>query len=60
MEETPKLKTKLIFRFNVDDIEFDNLDFLSGDPKEKTDKEIRIIERRVSRDSRKKSNPKLF
>jgi hypothetical protein len=60
MEETPKLKTKLIFRFNIDDIEFDNLDFLSGDPKEKTDKEIRIIERRVSRDSRKKSNPKLF
>lgn len=60
MEKEPKLKTKLTFRFNTEDLEFGDLDFLSDDPKEKTDREIRIIGRNIKKDPRKKENPKLF
>ena len=57
MEKEPKLKTKLDFKFNIDDLEIPVLDFLSEDPAEKTD-EIRIIKKR--RKTRKKSTTKLF
>lgn len=60
MEKEPKLKTKLSFRFNTEDLEFGDLDFLSDDPIEKTNKEIRIMMKNIRKDPRKRENPKLF
>lgn len=57
MDKEPKLKTELKFTFNIENMEFDDLDFLSDDPKEKTDKEIKIVKKEKSR---RKSSPKLF
>ena len=59
MEKEPKLKTKLEFHFNVDDLELEipEMSFISDDPIEKKT-EITIIKKK--KNSSRKSNPKLF
>jgi len=57
MEKEPKLKTKLEFHFNTDDMEVPILDFLSEDP-ESTKQDIRTV-KKVKKQGRK-PNPKLF
>lgn len=42
MDKEIKLRTKLEFRFNADDLEMPEMDFLSDDPKEKDIEEIHI------------------
>ena len=58
MEKEPKLKTKLDFRFNTDDLEMPVMDFLSEDPAEKILEEIHIHQKIKS--TRKKQTQKLF
>lgn len=58
MNKEIKLKTKLEFRFNADDLEMPVMDFLSDDPKEKSPEEIRIHQK--IKKTRKKNNQYLF
>ena len=52
------LRTKLKFRFGVDDLEIPEMTFESDEPKEKEGENIQVIKK--PRKSRKKSNEKLF
>jgi len=58
MNKEVKLKTKLEFRFNADDLEMPLMDFLSDDPKEKSPEEIRIHQK--TKKTRKKKSKDLF
>ena len=58
MEKKPKLKTKLNFHFNTEDMEVPELDFLAEDPKEKVE-EIKILKKK-KRYGSKRINPRLF
>lgn len=61
MEKKPKLKTKLNFHFNTEDMEVPLLDFLVGDPIEKN-KEIKVFKKSKKKKYgfKRKSNTLLF
>ena len=52
------LRTKLKFRFGVDDLEIPEMTFESDEPKEKEGGNIQVVKK--PRRSRKKSSEKLF
>ena len=57
MDKEPKLKTKLDFRFNTDDMEVPEMGFIIEDPLEDIPTEIRVLEKK--RPTRK-TTKKLF
>ena len=52
------LRTKLKFRFGIDDLEIPEMNFESEEPEEKEGKDIKVVKK--PRRSRKKSSEKLF
>ena len=58
MEREPKLKTKLEFRFNSDELDMPLMNFLSEDPVEKFPNEIRIHQK--IKNIKKKQSQNLF
>jgi len=48
------LKTKLDFKFDVDDIEIPELNFESDDPKPKEETKIKTVSKKKKRDSKQK------
>ena len=58
MTKEPKLKTKLDFIFNIDDLELPDMDFLVEDPIEKIPTDIRILEKQKPKG--RKTTKKLF
>ena len=61
MEKEPKLKTKLNFRFDIEEMEGTEFDFLFKEPKEKV-KKIKIFkkDKKKKYESKRKSNSELF
>lgn len=57
MDKEPKLKTKLEFRFNIEDLVVPEMDFIVEDPVEEIPKDIKILERKKRSDKKTK---KLF
>ena len=53
----PGLRTKLNFRFNTEDMEFPDMDFLVEDPVDEK-KEIKVVKKKRRRN--KKENKNLF
>ena len=58
MTKEPKLKTKLDFVFNIEDLELPDMDFLAEDPVEEIPTDIRILE--IKRPKGSKTTKKLF
>jgi len=58
MIKEPKLKTKLEFNFNIDDLELPDMDFLVEEPIEEIKVDIRILEKQ--RPKGVKTTKKLF
>ncbi len=58
MDKEPKLKTKLEFKFNIDDLEVPEMDFIVEDPIGEVPKNIKILEKKKR--SNKKTTKKLF
>ena len=58
MTKEPKLKTKLEFNFNIDDLELPDMDFLVEEPIEEVQADIRILEKQRPKGG--KTTKKLF
>jgi len=58
MTKEPKLKTKLEFNFNIEDLELPDMDFLAEDPIDEASVDIRILEKQRPKD--RKITKKLF
>ena len=60
MKKEIKLKTKLDFQFNTEDMEVPELDFLAEEPREKVE-EIKILKKnKKKRYGSGRDNPRLF
>lgn len=58
MDKEPKLKTKLDFHFDIEDLEVPEMDFIVEEPIEETEPDIRILKKKRSKVN--KITKKLF